>query len=148
MKKTILRYGTYGLSFALISFLAGLYFDIVTNEILGYVTIVVSLMFVYFGMRFFRDKQNNGKISFKQGILMGLSISVFAAVGIALADFIYTAIINPDFFVEYAEKARAENPSVEIPELNSGSAALFMFALVFTIGVIITLISSLILQRK
>ena len=147
MKKTILRFGAYGLFFAMISFLVGLSFDITTNAILGYATIVVSLLFVYFGMRFFRDRQNDGKISFKQGMVIGLLISVLTAIGIAIADFIYTEIINPEFFMEYAEKVRAEDPYAEIPDLNSFTAALFMFALVFTIGVIISLISSLILQQ-
>ena len=148
MKKTVLKFGTYGFLLALISFLAGLYFDITTNEVLGYATIIVSLMFIYFGMRYFRNEQNNGKMSLKQGIIIGLLISAFTAVGIAIADFIYTSIINPDFFAEYAAKIKAENPSAEIYEFTSGAAALFMFVLVFTIGLIITLISSLILQRK
>lgn len=148
MKKTILRFGAYGLGFAMISFLAGLSFDITTNAVLGYVTIVVSLLFVYFGMRYFRDRQNEGKISFKQGMVIGLFISALTAIGIAIADFMYTEFINPDFFIEYADKVRAENPSAEIPDLNSVSAALFMFALVFTIGTIISLLSALMLQRK
>ena len=130
------------------AFLAGLTFDITTNEIFGYATIVASLLFVFFGIRHFRDKKNNGKVSFKQGIVLGLMISVVTAIGIAIADYIYTAFVNPDFFTEYAEKIKAENPTAEIQEFTSAQAAVFMFVIVFIIGLIISLISSLILQRR
>ncbi|MDT0605863.1 DUF4199 domain-containing protein [Croceitalea rosinachiae] len=148
MKSSIIKFSTYGILFGFISFLAGLYFDFTTNEVFGYATIVASLLFVYFGIRHFRDKQNSGKLSFKKGMAIGLLISLFTAIGIGIADYLYTAIINPDFLDEYGKMMQAKDPSVEIMELTSGQAALFMLAIVFIIGLIITLISSLILQRK
>ncbi len=148
MKTSVTRFSVYGILVGFTAFLAGLTFDITTNEIFGYATIVASLLFVYFGIRHFRDKKNNGKVSFKQGLVLGLLISVFTAIGIAIADYMYTAFVNPDFFTEYAEKIKAENPSAEIQEFTSAQAAVFMFAIVFIIGLIISLISSLILQRR
>lgn len=148
MKTTVTRFSVFGILVGFSAFLAGLYFDITTNEAFGYATIVASLLFVYFGIRHFRDKQNNGKVSFKQALIVGLLISIFTAIGIAIADYIYTAVVNPDFFEEYADMMKAKDPTVEIVEFTSGQAALFMFAIVFIIGLIISLISSLILQRK
>lgn len=148
MKTTVIKFSTYGILVGFIAFLAGLYFDITTNEAFGYATIVASLLFVYFGIRHFRDKQNEGKLDFKKGLVIGLLISAFTAIGIAIADYVYTAVINPDFFAEYAEMMKAKDPSVEIMEITSAQAAIFMFAIVFVIGLIISLISSLILQRK
>ncbi len=148
MKTSVIRFSGYGILVGFAAFLAGLTFDITTNEAIGYATIVAALLFVYFGIRHFRDKQNNGKVSFKQGIVVGLLISAFTAIGIAAADYIYTAFVNPDFFIEYAEKIKAENPTAEIQEFTSAQAAVFMFAIVFIIGLIISLISSLILQRR
>ncbi|MGD1944809.1 MAG: DUF4199 domain-containing protein [Croceivirga sp.] len=148
MKTTVIKFGTYGILLGFAAFLGGLYFDITTNEAFGYATIVASLLFVFFGIKYFRDKQNQGKISLKEGLVVGLLISIFTAIGIAFADYIYTAFVNPDFFEEYAEMMRAKDPNVEIPEFTSGQAALFMFAIVFIIGLIISLISSFILQRK
>lgn len=148
MKTSVIKFSTYGVLIGFVAFLAGLYFDITTNEAFGYATIVASLLFVYFGIRHFRDQQNNGKLSFKNGIVIGLLITVFTAIGIAIADYIYTAVLNPDFFAEYAEKMKAEDPTVEIQEFTSTQGAVFMFAIVSMIGLIITLISALILQRK
>jgi len=148
MKTTVIRFSTYGILVGFVAFLAGLYFDITTNEAFGYATIVASLLFVYFGIKHFRDRRNEGKISFGKAMVIGLLISIFTAIGIAIADYIYTTVINPDFFEEYAELMRAKDPSVEIVEFTSSEAAIFMFAIVFIIGLMISLISSLILQRK
>lgn len=148
MKKTVSKFGVYGILVGFIGFLAGLYFDITTNEVFGYATIIASLLFVFFGIRHFRDNENDGKLKFGKGIVIGILISAFTAIGIAIADYIYTAVINPNFFEEYAEMIKAKDPNVEIMEFTSTQAALFMFGIVFFIGFIISLISSLILQRK
>ena len=148
MKTSVIRFSVFGTLVGFTAFLAGLYFDITTNEAFGYATIVASLLFVYFGIRHFRDKQNNGKVSFKQALIVGLLISIFTAIGIAIADYVYTSVVNPDFFEEYAEMMKTKDPTVEIVEFTSGQAALFMFVIVFIIGLMISLISSLILQRK
>lgn len=148
MKTSVIKFSTYGILTGFIAFLAGLYFDITTNEVFGYATIIASLLFVYFGIKHFRDKENSGQLNFKKGVIIGLLITVFTSVGIAIADYIYTTVINPDFFAEYAEMMKAKDPNIEIPEFTSVQAAGFMFAIVFFIGLIITIISSLILQRK
>jgi len=148
MKNTILRFGGFGFLVALVLFASGLYFDITTNVAIGYATILVSLIFVFFGIKHFRDKVNNGTVTIQKAIVIGLLISLFSAIGIALADYLYTAYANPDFFAEYSAKAKAENPNAVIPEMTSGSAAAFMFGVVMTLGLIISLISALILQRK
>ena len=148
MKTSVIRFSTFGILVGFAAFLAGLSFDITTNEVFGYATIVASLLFVYFGIRHFRDKENQGKLSFKKGMVIGLLISVFTAIGIAMADYVYTAVVNPNFFNEYAEMMKAKDPTAEVIEFTSGQAAIFMFAIVFIIGLIISLISSLILQRK
>ena len=84
--------------------------------------------------------------------------------GVAIADYIYTAIINPDFVEEYTAYS-IENLKETVPpekfeqkklELenevksmdSSGILAFVMFATVVIIGFIISLISALILQRK
>jgi len=138
----------YGFTVALALFLSGLYFDITTNVFIGYATILVSLIFVYFGIKHFRDVENNGAISVLKAISIGLLISLFSAVGIAIADYLYTTYVNPDFFKEYAETMKAENPEMEVQEFTSFGAAVFMFGVVMTLGLIISLISSLFLTRK
>ena len=152
MKNTIIKFGTYGLILALVFFLGGLYLgqdmDFSTQEVFGYITMIASLVFVFFGIKHFRDKENNGKLTFREAVLIGLLISAFTAFGIAIADFIYTTVINPDFFEEYTEVMRAQGYKGEIPDYGSGFMALIMFLTVMIIGLVISLISALILQRK
>jgi hypothetical protein len=99
MKKSILRYGLFSFLSALILFLCALVFgqglSFETQTVLGYVTIVASLTFVFFGIKHFRDQENSGVISFKKALGIGMLITLFAALGFAIIDYLYTAYINP-----------------------------------------------------
>ncbi|MEM9648550.1 MAG: DUF4199 domain-containing protein [Bacteroidota bacterium] len=168
MKKTVLRYGTYGaiticVLFLLSWFLLGdLPFS--TQEVLGYASMVISLGFVFFGIKHFRDKENGGTISFKKALTIGILISLITALAFGILDVIYTEILNPDFMEAYyqatisnlRENLPPEEFEVQLAEIEAQktmfSNPLFSFALmamtVFVIGFIISLISALILQRK
>ena len=168
MKKSILRYGLYSFLTALILFLSALVFgkglSFETQTVLGYVSIVASLTFVFFGIKHFRDKENNGVISFGKALGAGMLITLFAALGFAIIDYVYTAYINPDFIGEFTANSIAnlektlsgeelikakEDLNNQMKSMGSSSAlALFMFAIVTVIGFIISLLSSLFLQRK
>ncbi len=148
MKNTVLKYGAYSFLVAVSVFLLGLVFDITTNVFIGYATILLSLSFVFFGIKYFRDAVNNGHITLKKAIVIGLLISLFSAVGIALADYIYTAYVNPDFFTDFAKTQRIENPDQKIQEMTSGGAALFMFGAVMTLGLLVSMLSALQLRSK
>lgn len=168
MKTTVIRYGIYAFICAVLLFLVILYFgqglDFGIQEILGYLTIFTSLVFVYFGIKHFRDRKNRGVVSLGKATAIGLLISVFASAGFTIADTIYVTLINPDFAQQYFEYS-LEKMEVELtPEefkiqkrdleeqvqkyANPAFNAIVMFLTVFVIGCIITLISSLVLQRK
>lgn len=152
MQSTISKYGLYGLLTGLIIFIVHLIFSnnfsYSINEIIGYISIFISLSFVFFGIKHYRDKVNNGAVTFGKALLIGVLISVLVAIGIALADFIYTKFINPDWFESYYQMMRDAGKEDEIMEMTSLTAGIFMFSLVTIIGFIISLISGLILQQK
>jgi hypothetical protein len=153
MKQTVIKYGLYGLLTGFLIFTIHLVigidnFDYSTNEILGYVSIFLSLSFIFFGIKHYRDQINNGIISMGKAIIIGVLISVLVGTGIAVADFIYTKFINPSFFSDYEKALTDQGKADEIFEMTSSIAALFMFTLVTIIGFIISLISAIILQRK
>ena len=153
MKSTLTKYGMYGLLTGLFIFMLHLVFginnlDYSTNEILGYVSIFLSLSFVFFGIKHYRDHVNNGEITFGKAIIIGVLISFLVGLGIALADFIYTKFINPSFFSNYEKMLIEQGKEDEIIKMTSGTVALFMLVLVTVIGFIISTISALILQRK
>ncbi|WP_460220163.1 DUF4199 domain-containing protein [Psychroserpens sp. MEBiC05023] len=153
MKHTVQKYGLYGLITGFIIFTLHLVFgidnlDYSTNEILGYISIFLSLSFIFFGIKHYRDHINNGSISLGKAIIIGVLISLLVGTGIAIADFIYTKFINPSFFSDFEKQLIEQGKEDQIMEITSTTAALFMLILVTIIGFIISLISGLILQRK
>ena len=153
MKSTVLKYGSYGLIVGFVIFMLHLTLginnlDYSTNEILGYVSIFLSLSFIYFGIKHYRDHVNQGLLSLGKAISIGVLISLLVGLGIAIADFIYTKYIDPDFFSRYTEMMIEQGQGDQVMEMTSSTAAVFMLVLVTIIGFIISLISGLILQRK
>jgi len=168
MKKTVLRYGLFCFLAASIFFLSALVFgqglSFEAQGVLGYVTIVAALVFVFFGIKHYRDKENNGVISFGKALGIGMLITLFAALGFAIIDYVYTAYINPDFIDQYTANSIAnlektlsgvelmkakEDITSQMESMGSSSAlAVFMFAIVTVVGFIISLLSSLFLNKK
>ncbi|WP_299894502.1 DUF4199 domain-containing protein [uncultured Aquimarina sp.] len=168
MKNTVIRYGIYGAITISILFLLALtlgrnlsYF---AQEVIGYTSMVVSLLFVFFGIKHYRDHENNGIVSFGKALLIGILISLFAALAFGIIDVIYILYINPDFAAEYyghmVEQMRSTLPEeefkIKLAELEAEKELfsspvmnfLLMSFTVLIIGFIISLISGLILQRK
>jgi hypothetical protein len=168
MKKTVLRYGMYGSITLAVLFSLGLYIgqylDYSTREIIGYTTMIVSLSFIFFAIKHYRDSENNGLVSFKQALLIGVLISLIVALVFGIIDVIYIEFINPDFMAEYythqVEQYRNTLSEMEFQEklkeleaqkeLFSSTFVSFiiMSLTVFVLGFIISLISTLFLQRK
>ncbi len=168
MKNTVIRYGVYSAITICLLALAGWFLgknlDYAIQEVIGYTSMVVSLLFVFFGIKHFRDKQNNGVVSFGKALWIGVLISLIAALAFGILDVIYIKYINPDFMAEYyshyVEEMRNSLSETEFKvefekleaqkELFSNIflSFLLMSATVLIIGFIISLISALILQRR
>ncbi len=168
MKKTIKKFGIYGALLGGIIFIASHFIpwnmDFDTMEIYGYASIFASLSFIFFGIKHFRDQMNEGIVSFKNALLIGLAISAIVGLTIGILDVVYVIWINPDFTSQYLEFTLEGMKNTLSPEEfviekaalikqmelfdNPIFSGLLMFVLVFAIGIIISIISSLILQRK
>ena len=90
MKNTVIKYGLYALLSGFIlfglPFLFGMGVDFDYGELIGYTSMILSLLFVYFGIKHYRDKVNEGKVSLGKAIKIGMLIALFSAVGVALFD--------------------------------------------------------------
>ncbi len=133
-------------------------------EVVGYVSIVAALAFVYFGVRSYRDKDLNGQISLGEALKCGLLITAFVAFVFTLFDTLYVTVLDPDFYSEYMEWQRAEmvadGATGEALEAFDERSAAFqgssgfllngvvMFMTVFTIGFIVSMLSALSLRTK
>jgi len=133
-------------------------------EIAGYLTMLLSMIFVFMGIRYYRDHVNNGSLSLGEGLKIGVLIILIPSVFFGLFDVLYTEVLNPswkqDYFNYYVAQAKASTPAADLPaklkELEKGKemfgSPAFQFALmagtVFIIGLIVTIISSLTLRRQ
>lgn len=167
MKKTVFRYGLYSAitisTILLMGWTLGKNLGFSSQEIIGYASIIISTSFAYFAIKHYRDEINNGYITFGKALLIGILVVLFASTAFAIVDYLYTTVINPSFKDEYLRYTintmKTELPAEEfevkkaelIAQMNAYTPALMalhMFFTVFIIGFIISLLSSLILQRK
>jgi len=81
------------------------------GEVIGYTTMVLAFLMVFFGVRSYRDRVAGGSVSFVRAFVLGLMITLVAsACYVATWEVIYYKFY-PDFGDKYAahvlEKARA-----------------------------------------
>jgi len=84
MKRNILVFGSIsgiivGTLMALSLFWANQGHDIKEGMLLGYASMVIALSLIYVGVRNFRDKYNEGVISFAKAMKLALGITLIAS---------------------------------------------------------------------
>jgi len=168
MKTTTLRFGSYSSAtilvlFTISSLLMGT-LSYTLQEVFGYASIVLASSFVYFGIKHYRDEVNDNKLSFIEGLKLGVLIIILPSIAFGLFNVVYTEVINPEFmdnyYSSYAERLRsslsAEQFKLQLAKLESEKELFqspfaqffFMGITVFFIGIIGTVISTLALKRK
>jgi amino acid transporter len=169
MKKTVLTFGLIGgaimaaMMFATLPFVDQISFDGLT--IVGYTTMILAFLLVFFGVRSYRENVSGGQITFGRGFAVGILITLVVCVCYVVAwEIIYFQFI-PDFLDKYAgyvvEKVRASGASqqvidAKVEEMKSFKEMYdnpFIFAALsfiepFPIGLIVTLISAAFLRKK
>lgn len=133
--------------------------------VIGYASMLIAFSLVFVGIRNYRDKYNNGVISFGKAFKIGGLIVLIAStlyVAVWLIDYYY---FIPDFGEKYAanelEKLRVAGASVaeidkqakELAEFSSMYKnpffnAMMTYTEILPLGLVVTLISALILKRK
>lgn len=134
------------------------------GEVVGYATIVLSLLPIFFALKYYRDVYGDGRLGFWKGVGIGAGISALPAVAFAIYNMIYVRWIDPEFtekYLRYSLDKATESMSAD--QLQQYTAQLeaqqamysdpffqgaIMFLTVFLIGMLITIASALLLQRK
>lgn len=141
--------------------------DMGTGEILGYVSMIVALSTIFFGIRSYRDKHLGGRITFGKAFRVGLLITLVASVIYVAGWMLYFNVSEaaqqfPDRYLDYlvAQMHEAGKSQAEIDAETAKyreNMELYKNPLVMTgvtlmeilpVGLLITLASSLILKRK
>lgn len=111
MKKSILVFGT--ISGVIISTFMAISMAIMgcsggdagaesTSMIIGFSAMAVAFSFVFVGIKNFRDKKNNGVITFGKAFLLGFMISLIASTLYVITWGIEFHFFMPDFIDKYS----------------------------------------------
>lgn len=139
--------------------------DYNTSMLIGYASMLISFSLVYVGIRNYRNKYNAGVISFGKAFKIGILIVLIASTIYVIAWLICYFFFIPDFMDKFSlhelEKMKAAGASQ--PEIDEKAKEMAYFARMYKnpffnamityteilpVGLIVTLISSVILKRK
>jgi hypothetical protein len=121
MKKTVLTFGMIsgaimsGMFLLTLPFHDAIGFD--RGVVIGYTSMVLAFLLIYFGVRSYRDNVLGGTIRFGRAFAVGALIAVVAScIYVAMWEVVYFKFA-PDYLVKYQahtlEKARADGESAE-----------------------------------
>jgi len=169
VKKTVLTFGLISgviSSSLMVCFIP--FYNRIGNDralILGYTSIVLSFLLVYFGIRSYRDNVGDGHISFAKGFAVGICITLISCLFYVGTWEVLSRTVFQDFMDKYSTamiaKAQASGKSAqevqakidEIQRMKVNYAnpiyrMLMTFIEPFPIGLLITLISAAVLRKK
>jgi len=173
MKKNIIVYGVIAgivVSILMLFSVNGLShreggIDYNTSLLIGYASMLIAFSLVFVGIRNYRDKYNDGVISFGKAFKIGIMIVLIASTIYVVAWLIDYYFFIPDFMDKYSTqmlnelKASGAN-QMEIDKQTKQMAdmaamlknpfynAMMTYVEILPVGLIVTLISALILKRK
>lgn len=170
MKKTVWTFGLIsGGVISALMLLALPFHDAIGFDrgyIVGYTTMVLAFLFIYFGVRSYRDNVGNGHVSFGRALAVGSLIAVVSSVCYtATWEVIYFGGLMPDFAAKYQAyeigKAKASGASQaqidrQLADLkrfaelykNPAVNAAMTFIEPLPVGLVIALVSAGVLRRR
>ena len=173
MKKNIIIYGLIaGIVVSILMLFSTNYIshvegkvDYNTSLLIGYASMLIAFSLVYVGIRNYRDKYNGGVISFGKAFKIGIMMVLIASTMYVVAWLIDYYFFSTDFMEKYSvamlDKLKASGASqIEIDRETKEMAsfvrmsknpfftAMMTYVEILPVGLIVTLISSLILKRK
>ena len=106
MNRLIVRYGIYSgvissVLMLLTAFQIRRYGVLENGEIYGFAGMILSMVFVFVGVRVFREQERNGQISFGEAFKVGGLIALISCVFYVITWMFVSEYITPDFMDKY-----------------------------------------------
>lgn len=166
MKKTVIIFGLISglvssvLMVATVPFMHRIGFD--HGLLVGYTSIVLSFLLVFFGIHSYRESVGDGQITFARAFAVGISITMISCLFYVVTWEVLYYNFLPGFMDKYGAylvaKAKASGASTQAVQeqiqrykelyANPLINGLLTFIEPFPVGLLITLISSAILRKK
>lgn len=139
--------------------------DFEPSMFIGYASMIVAFSMIFVGIKNYRDKFQDGIITFGKAFKMGLWIAFIASTIYVVTWLIYYYFFVPDFMEKYAqhvlhqatkEGATAVELAAKTKEMegykemykNPLFVVLLTYFEIFPVGLLVAVISALILKRK
>jgi hypothetical protein len=169
MKNTVLKFGVYsGVVAAALMFLTTFFVESIGFDkgvYVGYTGILISMLFVYFGIRSYRDNVLGGEITFAKGFNAGILITVISCLFYVAMWLVVYYTLMPDFgdkwgaYIIETARAKGASPAEIDAAIQQGKDAKAMlenplinaavtFTEPFPVGLLVTLISAAVLRTK
>lgn len=168
MKRTVLIFGA--IAGAIVSTFMAIIIatgcdDSASGYVIGYSSMIIAFAFLFVGVKSYRDRYNQGVITFGKAFLVGLYITLVVSTIYVIAWMIDYHYFIPDFMDKYSavmiDKARHSGVTQvvldkKIAEINSMKemyknpifVALITYTEILPVGIVIALITALILRRN
>jgi hypothetical protein len=168
MKRTVLTFGLIAGAIMSLEMIIGLPFIEEIGSlglVVGYATMVVAFLMVYFGIRSYRDRVAGGSIGFGRAFAVGILITVVACLCYVATWEVIFYKFKPDFFDKYSARivaeTKASGATPEQVEAKRREMAImgeqyrkplvniaYTFIEPFPVGLLFTLISAGLLRKR
>ncbi|WP_297332450.1 DUF4199 domain-containing protein [Flavobacterium sp.] len=170
MKKNVWAFGLVAGFISIIGFIVFTIFpeaiDMQSAMYYGFASMLLGLSLIFVAVKNYRDKYNNGIITFKKAFLMGLYISLIASTIYVVTWLIEYYFILDNFWAKMAEMhgqslaaagVPAEKIATEVSQIKEYEqfyedyplfAALYTYIEILPIGIVISLLVAAILKKK
>ena len=111
MKRTVLTFGLIAGAIMSLEMIIGLPFIEEIGSlglVVGYATMVVAFLMVYFGIRSYRDRVAGGSIGFGRAFAVGILITLVACVCYVATWEVIFYKFHPDFFDKLGARRRSQ----------------------------------------
>ena len=139
--------------------------DFESSMVLGYAAMLLAFSFVFVGIKNYRDKFNNGYVTFGKAFTIGLYITLITSTVYVVVWLFDYYLFIPDFMDKYSahvmreavregatqselDKKAAEMVTYKEMYKNPLMIILMTYAEILPVGLLVSLISALILKRK
>ena len=168
MRKIALTYGIISGTIVILTMMLGLLASesgsFFSGEVFGYLTMLIALSMIFFGIKRYRDQELGGVIKFLPALGLGVAIAAIAGVMYVFIWEMYLLSTDYAFIHDYTagiiEKARADGTSgpaldkiiAEMDEMKANYAKPWFrlpitFSEIFPVGLLISLISATLLRN-